>query len=129
MYGRSSRPIGIVVVPRGSRGALGAPALFGHVGVFFLPNASATNEPFHARIAALNEKGLSCDEQHLNGSQYPAPTGDPTRDLSILRFCEWAAASFENVSEVKAHLPAAAIAALDAEARLAALANVDADAL
>ena len=95
--------IGVVVSPRGSEGALKQKVRLGHVGVFFLPNSSAprTEDDFHARIATLNEKGLSCDEQHLNGSHFPQPSGDPHRDLSIHRFCEWAAGNFATVAAVK----------------------------
>eukprot|EP00316_Scyphosphaera_apsteinii_P002375 CAMPEP_0119321548 /NCGR_PEP_ID=MMETSP1333-20130426/55698_1 /TAXON_ID=418940 /ORGANISM="Scyphosphaera apsteinii, Strain RCC1455" /LENGTH=306 /DNA_ID=CAMNT_0007328549 /DNA_START=249 /DNA_END=1169 /DNA_ORIENTATION=- len=97
--------IGLSVAPRGSDGALGAKVQLGHVGLFFMPNRSAPQEyDYHARIAALNQDGLSCDEQHLNGSQFMTPSGDPTRDLSIHRFCEWAAGNFASVAEVKTGL-------------------------
>ena len=97
--------IGVTVAPRGSDGALGAPVRFGHVGVVFLPNSSApTADDWHARIAALNEVGLACDEQHLNSSAYPPPSGNASEDLSIHRFCEWAAGNFASVADVKAAL-------------------------
>lgn len=99
--------VGLVAVPRGSDGALGEPSRYAHAGVIFLPNSSAPRaSDYHARIAALNEKGLSCDEQHLNGSKWMSPSGDPNRDLSIHRFCEWAAANFQTVAEVKQALGA-----------------------
>ena len=48
----------------------------------------------------LNEVGLACDEQHLNSSAYPPPSGNASEDLSIHRFCEWAAGNFASVADV-----------------------------
>ena len=98
------RGLGLVVTPRGSEAPLRGRARLGHIGVIFMPSASASANRYQARIAALNEEGLSCDEQALNHSQYMQPSGDPTRDLSVHQFCAWAAGSFANVSELKAGL-------------------------
>ncbi len=104
--------LGIVVVPRGASGALGDAVRYGHVGLIFMPNASSPKaEDYHARITALNEKGLACDEQHLNGSTFMEPSGNPKRDLSIHRLCEWAAQNFETAAEVRAGLDAVTVVA------------------
>eukprot|EP00444_Apocalathium_aciculiferum_P040483 CAMPEP_0183522084 /NCGR_PEP_ID=MMETSP0371-20130417/18164_1 /TAXON_ID=268820 /ORGANISM="Peridinium aciculiferum, Strain PAER-2" /LENGTH=373 /DNA_ID=CAMNT_0025720775 /DNA_START=31 /DNA_END=1152 /DNA_ORIENTATION=+ len=95
---------GVAAVPRGTAGALGLRSFFGYVGFFALPNntvAANTLAQEHVRMAALNEVGLSCDEQHLSESEYQTPIGDPSVDLPTHLICEWAAMNFRTCQEVR----------------------------
>jgi len=96
----------ITVVPRGTTGALGLRGRFGYLGFFTLPNASMAatvqvSEPFRVRMAALNEAGLSCDEQHLDESEYQTPAGDAGVDLPTHLICEWAVMNFKYCKDVR----------------------------
>lgn len=58
----------------------------------------------HYVAAGLNTRGLSCDQQTLLGTTYPAKTGNKTTDLSVNDFCEWVLGSAGTAAEVKAAL-------------------------
>lgn len=86
------------------------PATFGHIISFGTNVSSVPNPDPDIAAAGLNEAGLSCDVHTLLNSSYPpADPHQPSKNLNLLYFCNWALGQHASVRSVKAALTASEV--------------------
>uniref|UniRef100_A0A6U1CY85 Choloylglycine hydrolase/NAAA C-terminal domain-containing protein n=1 Tax=Rhizochromulina marina TaxID=1034831 RepID=A0A6U1CY85_9STRA len=89
----------LAAVPRGQGGGNASSSL-GYVGAYAVLEKFPKVGVEQVITAGINEAGLSCDMQTLEGSSYPPYPGPNARPVMVGVFCTWVLSTFRSVDEV-----------------------------